>query len=417
MLYKLNGKCNSIMKICILTPAFPPEKIGGTEIYIETIVKKLIDRGHKVTIVTLSTSNGIFRPFLIQDYQAGIKFYKLYPLIPIISPFSKFFLSRVLWRIVDLLNPITALIVKYIINKERPDVIHINATYGFSPVFLNIILKRIKLSKIITLHNFGFICFKCDLFKFTGKNCLNLPLICNLYAKTIKASLNNLAEVAIFASNFCLNIYSRQKFFRSTEKIILPYGIKITNNFLLENEYDDNSKFNIIFIGRLVKNKGVQVLINAFRRLNKPDIRLYVIGNGGYKDELMQLAGQDKRIIFPGFIPNEKLGWYYKLASVTVVPSLYQEPFGIVAIESLAAGTPVIGSRTGGIPEIIKEGYNGYLFTPGNSFELMDILEHLMENPAELETLKKNSFESARKFNIETHVDELEKIYAKSYNS
>ncbi len=74
-------------------------------------------------------------------------------------------------------------------------------------------------------------------------------------------------------------------------------------------------------------------------------------------------------------------------------------------------GTPVIGSRIGGIPELIEEGYNGFLFDAGDADELKTILEGMIEKPGELQRLEKGAFESVKKYDMDKHIRTLEKLY------
>ncbi len=123
---------------------------------------------------------------------------------------------------------------------------------------------------------------------------------------------------------------------------------------------DDHVIFNI---GRLVSEKGVAVLINAFNRFLGycPRSKLIIGGKGPQMEELVNLTatlGLGNRVLFSGFIPDDIRDMLFCRADMTVFPSLY-EPFGIVALEAMAAGTPVIVSRVGGLAEIVVDEITG----------------------------------------------------------
>lgn len=118
----------------------------------------------------------------------------------------------------------------------------------------------------------------------------------------------------------------------------------------------------IMFVGRGVREKGCQVLIEALPRVRRGyhDAKL-VIAGGGYRQHLIDQAyslGMERHVYFTGFIPDESLLRLYKVADVACFPSLY-EPFGIVALEAMAAKTPVVVSDAGGLPEVVEANVSG----------------------------------------------------------
>jgi D-inositol-3-phosphate glycosyltransferase len=123
----------------------------------------------------------------------------------------------------------------------------------------------------------------------------------------------------------------------------------------------------ILFVGRMDPIKGLDLLFRAVALLNeRPDLRLVVVGGSGGEDEmergqaLVTKLGIERQVEFRGSVDQEDLPAYYQAADICVLPSHY-ESFGLVAIESLACGTPVIGSMVGGLPTVIRDGENGLL--------------------------------------------------------
>lgn len=138
-----------------------------------------------------------------------------------------------------------------------------------------------------------------------------------------------------------------------------------------ELHLSDNDKI-IFYAGRIVPDKGVLLLLQAFEKYSKENsnARLIVVGDhmevgkqdkGAYQKEVRDIAArlQDKCILL-GSIPPEKMHFYYSLADLVVIPSQFQEPFCMVAIEAMGAGKPVLVSTRGGMIEFVKEGYTGY---------------------------------------------------------
>jgi len=141
----------------------------------------------------------------------------------------------------------------------------------------------------------------------------------------------------------------------------------------------------VFFIGRLVPEKGVQVLLEAFSRLllEIQDLKLLVGGIGPYEGTLRAKAaelGLAERVVFLGYLDEKKRNEYFKMADVAVFPSLY-EPFGIVALEAMATQIPVIVSDTGGLSEVVAHGIDGYKVPPGRPDILSYYIREVLVNP------------------------------------
>jgi glycogen(starch) synthase len=125
----------------------------------------------------------------------------------------------------------------------------------------------------------------------------------------------------------------------------------------------------VLFVGRLVYEKGAHVLINAIPKvLAKVDAKFVVVGSGYMKEQLSDIVksmGLEHKVLFAGFVDDETLLRLQKCADVSVVPSLF-EPFGIVALEAMAAKSPVVVSDTGGLPEIVEHDVTGVKVYPNN---------------------------------------------------
>jgi glycosyltransferase involved in cell wall biosynthesis len=149
----------------------------------------------------------------------------------------------------------------------------------------------------------------------------------------------------------------------------------------LGSSYSTNK---IICAGRLDFSKGQDVLIRAMRLLppSLQEVAVEFVGDGMARDSYMKLAeelGVAGKCIFCGPVSNQEVYERMASAAVTIVPSR-AEAFGLVNIESMAVGTPVIASRVGGIPEIIRDGIDGFLISPDDPPELASRLENILSN-------------------------------------
>ncbi|MCK4313654.1 glycosyltransferase family 4 protein [Candidatus Bathyarchaeota archaeon] len=125
----------------------------------------------------------------------------------------------------------------------------------------------------------------------------------------------------------------------------------------------------VLFVGRLVYEKGIHVFVNAIPKvLDKVNAKFVIVGNGYMKEPLSNLVksmGLSHKVMFTGFVDDNTLKNLQKCADVSVVPSLF-EPFGIVALEAMAAKSPVVVSDTGGLSEIVEHGVTGVKVYPEN---------------------------------------------------
>ncbi len=135
----------------------------------------------------------------------------------------------------------------------------------------------------------------------------------------------------------------------------------------------------------------------------EPNARLLIIGEGEYKSYLHQLAGNEEvsdRVEFMGAKPHNELVHYYQSCDILVLPSLSNktgtESLGLVLIEGMACGLPVVGTRVGGIPSIINNRENGILVEQKNSDELADAINFLLDHPKESKRMGINASNFAR---------------------
>ncbi len=172
------------------------------------------------------------------------------------------------------------------------------------------------------------------------------------------------------------------------------------------------SRRRVVFAGRIVKPKGLGVLIRAARHVEGE----FVICGEGFQAqamrELAQRLGVERRVHFRGWLDEQELAQELADASVVAVPSLWPEPFGLVGIEALAAGRPVIASATGGIGEWLHEGRTGMSVRPGDPKALARALGELLGDPARQHSmgLAGKQLVEAR-FSPERHVEALVRAY------
>ncbi len=180
------------------------------------------------------------------------------------------------------------------------------------------------------------------------------------------------------------------------ERVVeMPNGIDIVrfhpgvNGQFLRERYDlERTDRVILFVGALDQPhyfKGVEVLLRALDRIALASVKLVVVGDGDLRPQYQVLArrlGVEARVRFCGRVSDVELPAHYALGDVLVLPSTTMgEAFGIVLLEAMACGKPVIASNLPGVRSVVKEGEDGFLVTPGDEVDLAETLQGLLEQP------------------------------------
>ncbi len=229
------------------------------------------------------------------------------------------------------------------------------------------------------------------------------------YRKKVHVAEHRLAENServICCSNYMIG-HLQNTLSVSPERIhVIPNGVDMSrfraNRKTIETQNGFRLKGGktILFVGRLVKEKGVLTLLEAFHKLRQSgnNSELVIVGDGPMREELAKEAarrGIDKRVTFTGFVDEATLVSAYRSSDVFVLPSLY-EPFGMVALEAMASGTPVVVSDVGGLSEIVEDGHTGLKVRPGDPTQLAEALARALVDARLARRLKANGYQMAR---------------------
>jgi glycosyltransferase involved in cell wall biosynthesis len=232
----------------------------------------------------------------------------------------------------------------------------------------------------------------------------------NDYQRTINEVERHLIDQSyevICCSDYMANqIYSA--FNVQSERLhVIPNGVNVAkfagkvSTLPIKRRYAKNGERIVCFVGRLVHEKGVHVLIGAIPKVLEaiPNVNFVIVGEGGMKDYLAKEAwnfGVADHVFFTGFVDEETLISIYRASDAAVFPSLY-EPFGITALEAMASRTPVIVTATGGLAEIVQHEKTGIKVYVDNSDSLAWGILRVLKNPKIADRIRENGYQKLLK--------------------
>jgi len=318
----------------------------------------------------------------------------------------------------------------------KPDVIHVhNLFFVASPSVLSIAHKH-KIPVVFTLNNYRLLCCNSILMRNNEicELCINkkFPISGIRYKCYRNSAIESALVTAItgihkllntwnntITTYIALNEFSRSKFLNSSLHIT-DQKIITNQNFVRDpGEGNGQREEFFLFAGRIVKEKGVHILAQAFAAM--PDNKIIIIGEGPDKDLLERTFTSNSNIIFKGQMPHEQVSNYMKRCQAVICPSIWYEGTPLTVIEAFATGTPVIASRLGAMMESVLNGYNGFLFTAGDPDDLKKKIRVFISETTSNKTLYQNARHTyLEKFQSEVHYNAILKIYetaiAQEYN-
>lgn len=360
------------MNICFVTYEYPPYIFGGSGTYASLLIKGLEKFDVNIHLITHGPEN------VFKDNFSQIN-------TPDLSNWRRLYFSYYAQKLVDKLN-----------EKKDFDLIHYNEPH--------ILISTVKKPIISTFHSTQLNEFRVNL-QPSMRHHVNFF---NVIPKNLVGSMGDILSARKTNIIICpcldLKKYIHKYCFKDEESIkVILNGIDVStyefdlNNDVLKKYALEKDNY-ILFVGRLDPIKGIDVLINAYNKvcINFPRIKLAIMGSGDFEKDLRKLSRNKSNIVFLGHISDvyEKNA-IIKNSTLLVLPSYY-EALPMVVLEAMAAGKPVIATKTGGTPEVVEEGINGLLVSPGDQLELSVAIEKLLGSSDTRIRMSKQNLEKAK---------------------
>ena len=362
------------MKILMLTWEYPPRVVGGIARVVYDLSHRLIKDGHEVTVVTYREGEAAY----FED-DKGVKVYRIDNYM--INPNN--FIDWIMQMNFNMVTKVNQIIAE----QGGFDVIHAHDWLVANAA--KSIKNSYNIPIVATIHATE-----------AGRNS-GIHDETQRYINDTEWMLTYEATEVIVNSNYMKGEIQRL-FGLPFEKInVVANGVNLNKFSGMDRDYTfrrryamDNEKI-ILFMGRLVYEKGIQHLIAAMPKVlaGYHDAKLVIAGKGGMIDELRAEAdslGLGDKIYFAGYLGGKDVEKMYKAADISVFPSTY-EPFGIVALEGMLAERPIVVSDAGGLGEIVEHKVTGMKSYCGNPNSIADSILELLFNPELCDNIVKNA--------------------------
>jgi glycosyltransferase involved in cell wall biosynthesis len=401
------------MRVLMLTDQYPPF-IGGIERHVRNLAAGLAERGHHVTVAT-SAAPGL----PVEDIDGAVHIYRLNSTAqraaaaatpsgrPYAAPFP---------------DPEVVTGLRHVIERERPQIIHGHNWFARSYVPL---ARRGAAAFVMTLHDYGVVCAKRSLW-YRGAPCsgpeFSKCLHCASHnygtARGMAITLGNWASspAETRAVDMYLPVSTAVAQGNELKERDLPF--RVVPNFVPDDvaEAPDHdhpalaalpSESYWLFVGTLSRNKGIDVLLDAYSSISKRP-PLVLIGSRWPETPKTFPHG----VVVIEDLDHSAVMAAWSRAALGVVPSVFPDPCPTVAIEAMAAGVPIVASRVGGLPDIVEDGKTGVLVEPGNSEALRAGLASLSRKPAVRREMGEHARSRATQFMASSVIERVEQVYA-----
>jgi glycosyltransferase involved in cell wall biosynthesis len=398
------------MHVLVVNNIYPPIMAGGAERIVAYLCEGLVQRGHRVTVV--STCGPSMEPYPV-EVRNGVEVIRFFPpnvywsFERPVEPGAR----KWLWHAKDAWNLAAAKRFQAILDEAKPDVMHTHLIDGFS-ASIWARAKRAGVPVIHTAHDYHLMCPRAFMLSGDWKLCTNPRLHCRLYRDW---HLRTTRHVDLFASpsRFLLELHRRAGL-RSGAEAVVHNGIPLPEDGEeIRRRRAPEAARRFLMLTRLTVEKGIDTVLDAAAQL--PDqlpVEIAIAGKGPLEEKVRKAAEHNRHIRYLGFLDGrakaEALAW----AGHLLLPSLWYENAPVTIVEAAAYGLGTIGSDIGGIPEFVEPGQTGFLFPPGDSRALAEIITRLARNPGALPALPLRSQSLAERFSVSRMIDGYEAHYA-----
>ena len=373
----------------------------GAERAVRLLATALVDAGHTVRVLT-TCPTGEDRCDRVENHDVQYIAQKNWYWSG--DRDSKMFLTKLAWHIRDTRNPGMAAAAGAVFAAWQPDVVHTHILAGFSVDVWQAAARR-EIPVVHTLHDYYLLCPQSNMFT-GGHTCETQCSGCGLFSLPRIRETRHLAAVTAPSAAVLSAHTSRGVFSKRTVTEVMQY---VCPSRPPTNNAPQHEPFCIGFIGRLTVDKGLEHLLTWFRSTQRdnPQLRLLIAGSGPLENQVKDAAAHDARITFLGYTrPDE----FFPKLNALIVPSIWHDPSPVVIREAYSFGVPVVGSTSGGIPELVRLVDERLIFEPSRPESLSTALAIALD-PTLRPQFRDKAYAAMAWFAPEHVASETERLY------
>jgi len=360
------------MRVLIVSNLYGRLARGGAERVVEIEAAGLRERGHEVAVVSGVPSVGRKSGVTGIGHEVGSDGTELFTYFPPNTCFytelsGRSWLGRLIWHWLDIFNWRSANILARLVTDWRPDIVHTHNLMGLG-FAIPAKLRQSGIRHVHTVHDVQLL-HPSGLLPsgWTGPRWLHE----RAYIWLMRQMMGS-PETVPWPSEFVRDLHLRFGFFPHSRQVLLRNPVSAVRS---TGERRIGTPRTFLFVGQLEEHKGILDLVMAWSQwTDRGDAKLVVVGDGSLESEVRRISAGDPSVECRGRLRPEDLANEFAAADWLVVPSRVIENAPTVIVEALACGLPVMAARTGGIPELVRDGENGLLFEPGDAVALEEAL-------------------------------------------
>lgn len=394
------------MKILLVNTFYYPEVKGGAEYSVKKLAETLQKSGNDVVVLA---AGSIDKDEVIDGIRIlRRKFNSLYHSY---GKVNKSIFRMAFHRLLDFRNPMNRNVIENVLEIEKPDIVHTNNLYEITPIIWEI-AQNYKIPVVHTIRDYYLMCYKTNLLRKDNSICGTPHIGCKVY-QYINRRFTDYVDVLTAPSYMMIEEVEKRGFFKKAEHRVVynacEFNVANVVKKCSNKKINDTTTF--VYLGGFHEHKGIEILLNAFENLDNSNARLMFAGKGEKLEAIEEACKRDRRIQYVGFLNEKETVELLDKCDVLVCPSLWNEPFGRVTLDAYKNGLPVIASRIGALPEIVKDGITGVLVEPGSCSDLEKAMTRFINDNIFLKKCKDNIPEQLMKFGLDKQASEFEKLY------
>jgi glycosyltransferase involved in cell wall biosynthesis len=375
------------MKIILINNLFC--RTNGADVMTYNLYRMLNNSGHHAYIFA-----GNKKPYFEPDYP----YQHFFPEAKELSEFSRF--EYITQAFKPVFNKEAYVKLKAFIKEVQPELAHLHGIQRYLSPSVIKACKEAGLPVVMTIHDPFYVCPASTLMRSGESYCGELLCISQGPIQCIKNKCmrGNILKSVYNALEFKIRswhkLYTQVDHFltpsRAFRELLIKAGLpenKVTSIYnCIEDHYfeeslNDKAGSYILYVGRLVREKGLKYLLQAMALC--PSVHLKIVGDGPLRAELEEIKNtlRLKNVELMGFLSGKELMKVYKSCIATVLPCNWFETFGLTIAESFTLGKPVIASAIGAIPELVEHRVDGFLVPPGDITALAKSIQEMFDNP------------------------------------